>query len=150
MWKLTNNAVAKFTAASGGTSSTPVAGPAPACEAVSSKAIAILDLEFGPIESMPVPAEDGDVNAIEKAVADLIGDVSPRGVNAPFLAGSDDEKPLAVALHPLSFGIAGRGVIVASAVPGVVQPKATSGSGTRSTLLTKQPPPEVASTRTTE
>lgn len=76
--------------------------------------ITLMDFAVVPSGSVPLSANSGEANAIEKPVADLIGVVSPshpsapQVLNAPFLVGIDDDKSLAVGKGPLSSGVARR------------------------------------------
>lgn len=154
--KLIELAVATILVASIDFSAAPGAGSVPADEALLSKGVALMDFKVVPSGSIPSSAEDGNANAIEKAVADLIGDANSshpsasRAVNAPFITRSEDDKPMAATRDPPSSGVASPDVVLPTAVPGAVRSKTKSGSGIRSTLLTDQLSVAVASSQTSE
>lgn len=89
--------VADFTVASTDTFIAPCARAVPTGEAVSPRGNMLMDLNVAPAGSVPLPAEDGNAEAIEKAIAYLIGYISPshpspsHAVNVPSLAVSDDD-----------------------------------------------------------
>lgn len=105
---------------------------------------------------MHLPAETGDANDIEKAVADFIRDVCPthplasHAVNAPSFAGSDDDMHLAVRQDPLSTGVASHDPFAPSVAAAAMSSEANSASDTLPALLTNQLSAETASTRTAE
>lgn len=74
----------------------------PTGEVISTRVESLIDLNFVPSESVPPLAEASEVRAIEKAVADIINDMSSSHpsashvMNASSAAGSDDEQPLVV------------------------------------------------------
>lgn len=89
--ELINLEVADFPTASVDTFAIPAAGPVPARKFVPSMSVALMDCEVVSSDSVPVPANDGDANVIEKVAAVLIVDESPsyssalNALNAPFL-----------------------------------------------------------------
>lgn len=74
-----------------------------------------MDIDGVPSKTVPPPPEAGDIGAVEKAVAELVGNVPsshpptlPRrthAVNAPSSAGNDDDKPLVVEQAPANLGV---------------------------------------------
>lgn len=116
----------------------------------------LMDLDVLPSAPVSLFAEACVANAIEKAVVDLSRNVSPSYPSAshaaddPSLAGSDDNRSLAVGEGSISSEIARQAAFAPLIVAGVVLLEANSASVTRSTLLTNQPSAVVASNRKAE
>lgn len=151
-----NLAVADFTTASIDTSAAAGAASVAAVKVFLLLGSMIMDLDvvfFGPV--LP-PAEAGEVGAVAKAVADLIGDVhtfhlsASNAITVPSPVGNDEDIPLAAGQHPPLCGVASRAYIASSGVPSAVLSEAKSAGGTRFTLLTNQPSAAVASNWTAE
>lgn len=149
-------AVANFKAASVDTSFVPGTGIVSVGEAISSKGVALMNLEVVLTVSVPTPADESEANAIEMAVANLVCDWSSsypsasHAVNAPSLAGSDGDTPLVGVRVPPSFGVASCDVEILLAVPGAMPSEVKSSRGNGPTSLVNQPSAAVITSRTEE
>lgn len=116
----------------------------------------LIDLGVVPSGPAPLPAEAGNIHAIEKAVVDLNFDVNPshpstsHAVNVSSLAVRDDDEPLEVCQRPPSFDVTCHVAAAQSVAAVAVPPEAKSASGSRSTLLTNEPSALVSSNWTSE
>lgn len=154
--KLVNHAVSDFTSASIDNSDALCAGAAPAGETVHLRGTTYMEFDvvsFGPV---PLFAEAGDANAIEKAVAVLTGDVRSshhllsHAVKAPAVTGSDDDKPLAVDHGPPSSDDASHAVVAPFVAVGALPSAVKSVTNSRLPSQTNLPSAAIVFNRMVE
>lgn len=156
-WKeLINLVLEDFTATSDDTSAAPGAGLAAAGEVVPLRGTTRTDLNIVLSGSLPRSTNAGDACVFGKALVDSIGNKSHSkpsasdALNAPFLAGSDEDKPVAIGqgFHLL---LSREKPLVPRRLLRVPVPSVASSIGdTGSTLLTKQSSAAATYNRTAE
>lgn len=115
-----------------------------------------MDLAFIPSGSVLFTANADDSNGIEKAVPDLLADVSPFLLSSShavtFLspAGSDDDRPMVVGQNLTYFTVTSNAGAAPPVDAGTVSSEAKFTSDTRFTLMTNQPSAVAASNQTAE
>lgn len=150
--ELTNVSVAGFTAPPIGSPDFVDLKSLPTGEVASALCGILMDLELDPSKSVPSPADAATVSFIEKAVADLMGDVRPsprlvlHAVNVPSPLESDEDKQPVVHQAP---AIPAVSVAAGAALSklGKMPSEANSVSDTRSTQLSEQPSAVASSNR---
>lgn len=116
--KLIDLATADFSAAPVDTFAAPGVGFVTTGGLVSTRFSTLMDLEVVSFESVLVPAEAGDANAVKKAVAELIKveylsqQSASQVLNVPSPPRTDDDKPFVFDHGLISSGIAGNATTV--------------------------------------
>lgn len=102
------------------------------------------NLDIVPYESDPLYAEEEGGSAIEKAMADLIGDISPSRPSASHAlktstsTGSDDDRPFVVDQAPATLNVPANACSAMLVTAGTVLFEYKYARSTRFTLLTNK------------